>query len=211
MICLHCSKDFVVTSRSGKRPRKYCTSECYLSARFSRVAHENASGMRRCSKCKSDKPQGEFYTNADRSLARWCKECRRGDEQRRRSDAGLVSRFHDKYETDMDFRSRELLRAVQKRCRRGSIPFDLDIAWLSERLRGSCELTGLSFDLSVRSRRPSPRTPSIDRIAPGGGYTKSNCRLVLFAVNAWLKDVTLETMLPIAEALVRRQSKSEAA
>jgi hypothetical protein len=78
---------------------------------------------------------------------------------------------------------------------------------MSQRLQaGVCELTGLAFDMSVRSRRPELYTPSIDRIAPGLGYTKENCRLVLFAVNLWMKDFTVESILPIAEALVRMQT-----
>lgn len=174
------------------------------------------AGLRRCSKCGATKEIGEFYTNKNSRyqsarIAGWCKQCRRLDEAKRRADPRLVSRFHDKYETDMAFRARELLRAVQKRCRREGFAFDLDVEWLATRLSGVCELTGLSFDMSVRSRRPGPFTPSLDRIVPGAGYTKANCRVVLFAVNAMLKDFTLDAMLPIVEALVRRHSKSEVA
>lgn len=183
-----------------------------------RVANRDdvRAGLRRCSKCGASKAIDQFYTNKNSRyqsgrIGRWCKQCRCADEARRRADPKLVSQFHDKYETDMDFRARELLRAVQKRCRREGFAFDLDVEWLASRLRERCELTGLPFDMSVRSRRPGPFTPSIDRVVPGGGYTKGNCRVVLWVVNALLKDVTLETLLPIAEALVRRHSKSEAA
>jgi len=166
------------------------------------------SDRRRCCRCLTEKDRSEFYTCGPDGLAWWCKQCRREDERRRRRDPSLVHKFHQRYETDLDFRARELLRAVQKRCRRNGTPYDLDVAWLSERLGKTCELTGLPFDLSVRTRRPQLYTPSIDRISPGAGYTKANCRVVLFGVNLWLKDFTIDALVPIAEALVSRHRKA---
>jgi len=167
--------------------------------------------VRRCSKCSESKHGSDFYTHGNGKPAGWCKSCRCENERTRRTDKALVSKFHTKYETDMDFRARELLRAVQKRCRKTGTEYGLEVAWMAHKLRGRCELTGLPFDMSVRSRKPSLYTPSIDRIEPGQGYTKDNCRLVLFAVNLWLKDFTIQALVPIADALVRHQTKAEAA
>lgn len=111
----------------------------------------------------------------------------------------------------MEFRAHQLLGACRKRCRKNGTEFSLDVPWMAEKLRSVCELTGLSFDMSVRTRRPQLRTPSIDRIEPGKGYTKDNCRIVLFGVNLWLRDFTLEAIIPIAAALAERYSKAVAA
>jgi hypothetical protein len=112
----------------------------------------------------------------------------------------------------MRFRARELVRAIGKRCRSAGLPFDLDIDWLTGRLEsGRCELTGLEFDTVVSRKRGGPFSPSVDRIVPSAGYTKSNCRVVIFAVNAALSDWGLGVFIPIAEALVARTRKEPAA
>jgi hypothetical protein len=112
----------------------------------------------------------------------------------------------------MDFRARELLRSVGKKCRKDHLAFDLDREWLVKRLtNGRCELTGLSFDMSVVNRARTAYTPSIDRIVAGGGYTKAHCRVVLFAVNAALADWGLEILLPIARALVTANKRMDIA
>lgn len=191
--------------------RKYCSVKCYRIARYGRFIDLCKRGMRACYRCGIEKPHAEFYTQGDK-WSGWCKECRKANERDRRADAMLVERFHVKYETDMRFRARELLRAIGKRARAERVGFDLDLEWLVPRLeRGQCELTGLLFNYSVASRRRNAFTPSIDRIQAGGGYTKDNCRVILYALNSALGDWGIEAFLPIAEALVARLRKAGAA
>lgn len=105
----------------------------------------------------------------------------------------------------MAFRARERMRHVAKRCRRLGIAFDLDDQWLEKRLlAGACELTGIPFNMAATSRRPEMFGPSIDRKRPELGYTKGNCRLVLFAINLALNTWGLEAFLPVAKALADR-------
>lgn len=205
MVCQQCRKQF---EAKASAKRKFCTHECYRNHRWDFIRSQLAEGLRCCSKCKVVKTVADFYSQGKNAIAGWCKECRRENERQRRADTANVLKFHKKYETDMDFRARELLRAVQKRCRREGYTYDLDSAWMVERLTGgSCELTGLRFNMSVATRRPNAFTPSIDRINAGGGYTKGNCRLVLHSVNAALGDWGLETVIGVAEALVRRNGR----
>lgn len=172
---------------------------------------------KRCPKCKTSKPSTEFYTGGTArksldGLGGWCKHCRKLGERLRRLDPDHVREVHDKYETDMRFRSRELLRAIAKRSRSSGVPFDLDIDWLAARLSaGMCELTALKFDFSVRSRRYNPFTPSVDRIVPSRGYTKDNCRVVAMAVNVALSNWGVDVLMTIAEALVERRRNKVAA
>jgi hypothetical protein len=168
--------------------------------------------MKKCGRCSDVKKRSEFYTCGTKKpshdgLAGWCKECRRSDERERRRDPVVVGKFHARYETDMDFRARELLRAIGKRCRSKGHAFDLDIPWLSERLSGRCELTGLPFDLSVAARRSTAFSPSVDRIVPANGYTKANCRVVLYALNVAMSDWGLAVTVDIAAALLREQAR----
>ena len=58
----------------------------------------------------------------------------------------------------------------------------------------------------IVSKRPAPFlfSPSIDRIDPAQGYVTSNCRFVLFAVNAMKGSGTDADILVIAKAIVDR-------
>lgn len=164
----------------------------------------------RCGRCRATKPITGFYTQGVGRIAGWCKACRCEDERKRR--ARDLQGNRERHAVDMDFRAKRVLAAIAKRSRREGVDFNLDVAWLKRRLdSGVCELTGLAFDMRVTKRGPSPFTPSVDRIAAGSGYTKTNCRVVLHVVNSALGDWGLDTLLPIAEALVRRQSKTEVA
>lgn len=172
---------------------------------------------RKCASCKAVKALGEFYTSGPKSrhrlgVASWCKSCRKGNEKVRRQDAVLVRKFQAKYETDMSFRARELLRAIKKRCVRKALMFDLDTLWLATKLSGGyCELTGLPFDCSVTARRRNAFTPSVDRIRPELGYVKSNCRVVIYAVNVAMSDWGRDVLMRIADALVSKKEKEGAA
>lgn len=106
----------------------------------------------------------------------------------------------------MDFRARQLLKNILKKCRQFSLDFDLDHEWLASRLKhGHCELTGLPFNMSVATRKRNAFTPSVDRIQAGAGYTKQNCRLVLFSVNAAISDWGLEVLEQVANALIAKR------
>lgn len=199
MNCQHCGGDILT------RAKKFCSAECYHADERAQKDASIASGQKRCPRCQVTKALRDFSpcrSNYD-GLSGWCRRCRAENESARLKSPRVIDRFHTRYETDLRFRARHFLRITLKRTRRSGLAFDLDVDWLESRLKaGRCELTRLPFDLSVRTRKPTAYSPSIDRIEPGGGYTKANCRLVLHAVNLWLKDYTLDRFMPIAEALV---------
>ena len=80
---------------------------------------------------------------------------------------------------------------------------ELDTEWLITRLEhGHCEMTGLPFVLdSPTDCAIHPFTPSVDKIVPALGYTKENCRVVVFAVNAAKQDWSDDTLLAVADAI----------
>lgn len=206
--CATCSRPFHATPSRVAKGKRFCSIQCRDASVLDARNEQFRRGIKRCGKCHTEKALTEFYTQGTKrrgldGRAGWCKECRRSDERNRRADMSNVRKFHARYESDMEFRARELLRAIGKRTRRFGIPFDLDITWLAERLRsGRCELSGVRFDFSCETRRPKALTPSIDRIIPGGGYTKDNCRVIAFALNAAFQNFGLDAFLPIAEGLV---------
>lgn len=69
------------------------------------------------------------------------------------------------------------------RAKRKSLECDLTQEWVLARWTGRCEITGLEFKKGNR-RGPSVYSPSIDRIDQSKGYLQSNCRFILFAINA---------------------------
>jgi hypothetical protein len=82
------------------------------------------------------------------------------------------------------------------------------VDWLLPRLKGNCEVTGIEFKHIKHhpgaGDKPGPRpfSPSIDRIDRKKGYTKTNCRLVLFFVNSLKGTMSDKQLLEIAEKLV---------
>lgn len=92
---------------------------------------------------------------------------------------------------------------ARKRAKESGLQFDLDTEWVLSRLEiGTCEISALPFDFSSGKRQAFG--PSIDRIIPGGGYTKQNCRVVLNAVNTALMDWGLDSFIGIAKAIAAK-------
>lgn len=83
------------------------------------------------------------------------------------------------------------------------MPFNLDEAWLEEKLRSNkCELTGIKF---YRGKSlPHPRAWSVDRVNSNRGYTKSNCRVVTYQMNVALNKFGEQAFADLAFAYVAR-------
>ena len=110
---------------------------------------------------------------------------------------------------------KKLLHAARERAKIRSLPCDLteaDIVYLIGRAKGRCELTKVPFS----SGRPlgcarRPFGPSLDRIEPRLGYTRTNCRLVAFAMNVALSDWGEEVFNKLAHGFLGRTVVNQAA
>lgn len=96
-----------------------------------------------------------------------------------------------------------LMTMARVRAKEKESPFDLTYEWCEKRWTGRCELTGLPFVLG--SSRRGPFSPSIDQIEPKKGYTQSNARFILWAINSMKGEGTDEEMFAVAGALMAKR------
>lgn len=95
-----------------------------------------------------------------------------------------------------------LVSAAKSRARKAGLEFNLTNDWANGATDGTCAISGIPFVIAVG--KPSPFSPSIDRIDQTRGYTTDNCRIVLWAVNRFRGEDSDEVLLHIAEAIYRR-------
>lgn len=161
-----------------------------------------------------------------------CKKCgqtfhnatnyrKQSPEQRAERNAARMERYyraHPKVErprkTRTEIRHAEYRRARQARpwerpfygaryrALRKRLAFDLTREWCEENWIGKCAVTHIDFQFG--SQLHSPFSPSIDRIDAEKGYTKDNCRFVLFAVNSFKGKGSDADIFTIAKAIVEK-------
>jgi hypothetical protein len=110
-----------------------------------------------------------------------------------------------KYKSTIKGRAAVLMGNARARCLDKNISLELSTEWVIGHLeRGTCELTGMPFNLEPPplgiSRRPD--APSLDRIDKDKHYTIENTRVILWAVNCALSEYGTDTILPILKAMV---------
>jgi hypothetical protein len=99
----------------------------------------------------------------------------------------------------------ELLGGAKVRSEKLGLEYDLDEAWAASRWDGRCALTGIEL---VRGKKHlGPLSPTIDRIRPELGYTKSNCRFVCLAVNSFKNSGPESLMYDLAERLIANRKQ----
>lgn len=97
-----------------------------------------------------------------------------------------------------------LLFGAMARARKKKVPFELTQDWAASRWTGRCEMTGIAFRFKGTGPGPKVFSPSIDRIEPKLGYVPSNCRFILWAINAMKGEATDAEVFEIAEAIVEK-------
>lgn len=130
-----------------------------------------------------------------RAFLKAYRECMAGDTTPKVASKALV------LETRIRRAVERSLSSAKTRARKAGKTYDLDFEWAVKKLEAEdyrCELTGIKFfSKKGDGNRVHPFTPSLDRISAGGGYTKNNVRIVIFAINVMLHDwgpTVLETV-----------------
>lgn len=160
-----------------------------------------------CAMCKEEKELSQFrlrkrlYRKNEFYHHSYCFPCEKIRERNRY--------LKDKrgYET-VRVRALNLLGGAKRRAeKRGD--FDLDLNFIIEKLeKGRCEVTGLKFDFSCMGKgKKNPFAPSIDRIDNKLGYTKSNVRFVLWAVNLMHGEMTDDQLIKMCKAVIEGLEK----
>lgn len=94
---------------------------------------------------------------------------------------------------------------VKGNCKKMGVECDMTEEWFKERLdMGVCEMSGLPFDMHGKR---TPNSPSIDRIIPGGSYTKGNCRLILWSLNRALSNHGEDYMINVFENVLKKRGR----
>ena len=158
-----------------------------------------------CSRCGQEKTFSEFYRTRGKhasssGLHAQCKTCCREWQANYRTGSkaqrsGSFQKYREKN------RALVLVTAARYRAKQAGLPFDLDqfADQLQARIdAGRCELSGLPFRLDGGRTWDSP---SLDRIIPELGYTITNVRVVLFALNVMMNTWGEEPVLKVADGI----------
>lgn len=161
----------------------------------------SARQTRTCRKCRIEKPSSEFYANSKGKLRTACKECDRAAERgRKRRNPHTSAKFKAWRDAN---RGRALVNVAKHRAKKRGLPFTLEAVDIQARIdAGHCEMTGIPFDLST------PRawnSPSLDQIEPDQGYTETNTRVVLYALNVMANTWGAQRIVEIADAITAKR------
>lgn len=158
-----------------------------------------------CSKCGEEKELSEFYKSKDGKtgivrLYRQCKKCHNDIISDRR-----VKNY--RRTDDFSYLSARMMISAKGRAKLKGLDFDLTADWIEERIAaGSCEVTGIKFDVSQDTRRNKSRNPwmpSLDRIDNTKGYTKDNVQVVVWLYNAAKGEFSREEFMTLVAALAK--------
>lgn len=154
-------------------------------------------------------------------LCRTCGEEKPGESFRKHNKGGLRGTCENKYVRNFKpwrkmgkkayqasrrktHRGFSLVNDAKRRAIKKGIPFDLDWKEIQARIdAGVCEETGIPFDLGTPH---AWNAPSIDQVTPGAGYTKTNIRIVLYALNTMANSWGDDVIIKVAEAIQAKRA-----
>lgn len=92
-----------------------------------------------------------------------------------------------------------MLSRTKARAKKQQFAYDLDRTWLRRKLQaGRCEFSGVQF---VNGQQYHPFSPSLDRVDPGRGYTKDNCKVILLCLNGFKGTASMELFTECLETV----------
>ncbi len=111
---------------------------------------------------------------------KWLKEYSASPKEQARK-----RRFQRDWRLSLRGRAHLLYYDTLKRIKTKGDKTDLTKEWFVKKLAdGKCQITGAKFDLNrVKGKHFNPFAPSIDKVNPKKGYTKRNCKIVLWGLN----------------------------
>lgn len=200
LTCKQCGVEYECPKIASRR-RLYCSPKCL------EISKKDTRDAWRAEHREELREKKKQYDSQHKEAARY----RREENYAKMRETDPDGPYKYWREKNLDARSRtpwnRLLSPARGRARENGLPFDLTIQWAKDRWTGKCEVSGLPFDLTSIGHGPKPFSPSIDRINPKLGYVQTNCRIVIFAVNAAKNCGTDQDMLQVAKAIVQGLTK----
>lgn len=78
-LCARCGIAVTRPASVAGRQRRFCSRACHMlfcvEDKERRGAATLARGLKKCSRCREEKPCSEFFVNSDGALSSWCKLC----------------------------------------------------------------------------------------------------------------------------------------
>lgn len=149
--------------------------------------------QRICNECHEEKDLEKSFYKCNGYAGGYrpkCKDCMR------KYNNGSWAKYTKAWKSKNPCKS--LLSNVRSRARANSIPFNLDIDWVTEKYELThCEVTGLPF-----SDQFGPFCRSIDRVIPEIGYIKENCIMTVLIYNKAKGQWAFDDVMRMARALI---------
>lgn len=138
--------------------------------------------MKRCSRCKIEKPVSSFRVS-DKKTRRRSNDCAVCHNKR------MKEYGRKKYAT-VEGRAKVLFTNAKSRSKKKGLVFDLSLPLVVAKVKtGRCELSGLPFDNSPPTTSKSNMcSASLDRRDPKGGYVDCNIGMICNALNMGKAD-----------------------
>lgn len=165
-----------------------------------------------CSTCKETKPLTDFgFAKQSKDGHNYqCKKCRIisvAASHAKHPQTQATSQF--RYTLSPAGRGVRLYIGMARRSTAKGTAFDITPEWITQRiLKGTCEVTGIPFDLAVDPRGSGYKNsfgPSLDQTVPGKGYTQDNTKLVVWAYNGAKGTGSHEDVMKLAKAMCHVQ------
>lgn len=186
----------------SKRSSGYAVAvfRCLLcNTEFVRGIHYIEKGKtkscRQCSRKQFEKP---FERKSLRTKARFGWDNLTDDE---RHQMHLL--YKEQYAT-FSYRAGILLSSAKRSAKKLNLSYDLSKDWLLPKLEsGSCEITGVVFDMNTDGNGYRKFGPSLDRQNPKEGYTKENVKVVVWMYNLWKSNYEHSEVVEFAKLVAK--------
>lgn len=124
-----------------------------------------------------------------------------------------TKRLYNENKLKIEDKLRRSLDASRKRAKEKGFEFELDWDWARQQIEQTnfcCCMTGIPFFTDTNAQSlANPYAPSIDRVDSKRGYTRDNCRVVIYAFNAMLMDWGLDVFDYVIANYLRKKSTED--
>jgi len=135
--------------------------------------------MKRCSRCKEEKPFSEFAKHKDKGYQSHCRPCNNEvNAERRKADPRI-----------------QIIDSARYRAKKIRLPFDI----VKEDIKIPEYCPVLRIPLIFGKGAICQNSPTLDKVIPKKGYVKDNIVVVSMRANSLKRDATIQELRRIAD------------